>query len=150
MDSHRSDSAPPSSGHAPRAVILGEVLFDHFPDDTRVMGGAPFNVAWHLCGFGADPLLEADPRWYEKYDGTAWFDEAWRDPWVFADPGGDGWHMLITARAGGGLLVAAPHHPSGCGRCRSEWPRRRVEPARDRPQRATDNRRAVDNSATCG
>ena len=28
----------------------------------------------------------------------AWLDEAWRDPYVFPDPGGDGWHMLITAR----------------------------------------------------
>ncbi len=27
--------------------------------------------------------------------------ETWRDPFVFRDPGGDGWHMLITARAPG-------------------------------------------------
>ncbi|AEF40168.1 glycoside hydrolase family protein [Hoyosella subflava] len=53
--------------------------------------------------YGDVPLLEADPRWYEKYDGTAWFDEAWRDPWVFADPRGDGWHMLITARSNEGV-----------------------------------------------
>jgi len=46
-----------------------------------------------------DALLEADPRWYERLDSGAWFDEAWRDPWVYADPDGDGWHMLITARA---------------------------------------------------
>ena len=26
-------------------------------------------------------------------------DGAWRDPWVLADPDGDGWHMLVTARA---------------------------------------------------
>lgn len=45
-----------------------------------------------------DALLEADPRWYEKLADGGWFDEAWRDPWVFADPGGDGWHMLVTAR----------------------------------------------------
>jgi fructokinase len=38
-------------------VIFGEALFDHFPDGSRVLGGAPFNVAWHLRGFGADPLL---------------------------------------------------------------------------------------------
>lgn len=53
-------------------------------------------VTWHRI---PGPLTEADPRWYEKYDGTAWFDEAWRDPWVFADPDGDGWHMLVTARS---------------------------------------------------
>lgn len=56
-------------------------------------------LTWHR---EAGPITEADPRWYEKYDGTAWFDEAWRDPWVLADPDGDGWHMLVTARAGEG------------------------------------------------
>lgn len=44
-------------------------------------------------------LLEADPRWYEKLDLDAWFEEVWRDPFVFADPDGEGWHMIITARA---------------------------------------------------
>ncbi len=40
-----------------RALIFGEVLFDHFPDGTSVLGGAPFNVAWHLQAFGLSPLL---------------------------------------------------------------------------------------------
>lgn len=40
-----------------RPVIFGEVLFDHFVDGTRVLGGAAFNVAWHLHGFGMNPLL---------------------------------------------------------------------------------------------
>jgi len=40
-----------------RALVFGEALFDHFPDGTRVLGGAPFNVAWHLRGLGRDPLL---------------------------------------------------------------------------------------------
>jgi len=35
--------------------IFGEVLFDHFPDGRRVLGGAPFNVAWHLQAFGRAP-----------------------------------------------------------------------------------------------
>lgn len=35
--------------------IFGEVLFDHFPDGNRVLGGAPFNVAWHLQAFGEQP-----------------------------------------------------------------------------------------------
>ena len=38
-------------------VIFGEVLFDCFEDGSRVLGGAPFNVAWHLAAFGFDPLL---------------------------------------------------------------------------------------------
>jgi fructokinase len=33
-------------------TVFGEVLFDHFPDGTKVLGGAPFNVAWHLQAFG--------------------------------------------------------------------------------------------------
>ena len=53
-------------------------------------------MTWRRVGDG--PLLEADPRWYEKLDLDAWIDEAWRDPYVLADPAGDGWHMLLTAR----------------------------------------------------
>ncbi len=42
---------------ATRPVIFGEVLFDRFPGGQDVLGGAPFNVAWHLQGFGVAPLL---------------------------------------------------------------------------------------------
>ena len=45
-----------STDHA-RPVIFGEVLFDSFPDGAAVLGGAPFNVAWHLQGFGLQPLF---------------------------------------------------------------------------------------------
>jgi fructokinase len=34
-----------------KAIIFGEVLYDFFPDDHAVPGGAPFNVAWHLNAF---------------------------------------------------------------------------------------------------
>jgi len=40
-----------------RPVIFGEVLFDRFPDGSVVLGGAPFNVAWHLQAFGRAPLF---------------------------------------------------------------------------------------------
>ncbi len=40
-----------------RPVLFGEVLYDCFPDGEVVLGGAPFNVAWHLQGFGQSPLL---------------------------------------------------------------------------------------------
>ncbi len=40
-----------------RPIIFGEVLFDEFPDGSSVLGGAPFNVAWHLQGFGLNPYL---------------------------------------------------------------------------------------------
>ncbi|MGZ8193689.1 MAG: PfkB family carbohydrate kinase [Methylobacter sp.] len=38
-----------------RLRIFGEVLFDHFPDGSKTLGGAPFNVAWHLQAFGQAP-----------------------------------------------------------------------------------------------
>lgn len=41
----------------------------------------------------ANPVIEVDERWYEVVGA-----DAWRDPWVFRDPEGDGWHALITAR----------------------------------------------------
>lgn len=37
--------------------IFGEVLFDCFPDGRNVLGGAPFNVAWHLQAFGQAPVF---------------------------------------------------------------------------------------------
>jgi fructokinase len=40
-----------------RLCIFGEVLFDHFPDGKRVLGGAPFNAAWHLQAFGQAPYF---------------------------------------------------------------------------------------------
>lgn len=45
-----------SAKNAKRPLIVGEVLFDCFPDH-RVLGGAPLNVAWNLRGLGMDPLL---------------------------------------------------------------------------------------------
>lgn len=48
----------PSRQHAQQRVVLlfGEVLADVFPD-RNVLGGAPFNVAWHLQAFGLEPVL---------------------------------------------------------------------------------------------
>jgi fructokinase len=40
-----------------QVIIFGEVLFDCFPDGNVVLGGAPFNVAWHLQAFGISPLF---------------------------------------------------------------------------------------------
>lgn len=38
-------------------TLFGEVLFDCFPDGNKVLGGAPFNVAWHCQAFGMQPLF---------------------------------------------------------------------------------------------
>jgi beta-fructofuranosidase len=50
---------------------------------------------------GDRPLVEPDPRWYQTLPEDPHASETWRDPFVFRDPDGDGWHMLITARAPG-------------------------------------------------
>jgi beta-fructofuranosidase len=56
----------------------------------------------------ANPVLEADPRWYDLLDPTRWRDQSWRDPWLFRDPADGRLHVLITARARGGT-------PDGAG-----------------------------------
>lgn len=45
----------------------------------------------------ANPLIEADPRWYELLDLEMWHDQAWRDPWLFELDGL--FHAFITARS---------------------------------------------------
>ena len=40
-----------------RIAVIGEVLVDRFEDGREIIGGAPMNVAWNLCGFGLDPLF---------------------------------------------------------------------------------------------
>lgn len=49
------ESGPATLNFGP--IIFGEVLFDCFPDGNRVLGGAPFNVAWHCQAFGLSPLF---------------------------------------------------------------------------------------------
>jgi beta-fructofuranosidase len=45
-----------------------------------------------------NPILVADPQWYELLDLALWHDQAWRDPWVFQHPTLGDFHALITAR----------------------------------------------------
>jgi len=70
-------------------------------------------VAWRK--HAANPVLEADPRWYQLLDPGRWRDQSWRDPWLFH--GGDGAvHALITARSplgppdGAGVVAHARSH----------------------------------------
>jgi beta-fructofuranosidase len=56
-------------------------------------------VTWRRVG--PHPLVEVDARWYQcggLRHGLP-ISETWRDPFVFPDPDGDGWHMLLTARS---------------------------------------------------
>jgi beta-fructofuranosidase len=48
---------------------------------------------------GDRPLIPPDPRWYRTLEEDPAASETWRDPFVLEDPGGDGWHMLVSARA---------------------------------------------------
>ena len=65
--------------------------------DVQTVGAAVSDdlITWQKLS--TEPLVSADPRWYEKLDKTLWHDEAWRDPWVFKRDGI--WHMLVTARS---------------------------------------------------
>lgn len=81
------------SGLSGRPVIFGEVLFDTFPDGHAALGGAPFNVAWHLAGFGLAPLFISCVGEDEQGD---------RVRAVMQD-----WHMDAIG------LQRSRHHPTG-------------------------------------
>jgi len=46
-----------------------------------------------------NPVLVPDARWYDVRLDRSITGEDLRDPFVYRDPHGDGWHMLFTARA---------------------------------------------------
>jgi beta-fructofuranosidase len=54
----------------------------------------------------SNPVLQLpDNTYYETLDKTVWYEEACRDPWVFPDPDGRGWHMVFTAREPSGPSI---------------------------------------------
>lgn len=65
---------------------------------------------------GDRPLVVPDGRWwYATLPEDPGASETWRDPFVFRDPDGYGWHMLVTAR-----LQGAPRLDDGAlGHARS-------------------------------
>ena len=54
----------------------------------------------HWEKYSGNPVMEADPEWYELLDLKAWHDQAWRDPWIFRYE--DQFHAFITARVNHG------------------------------------------------
>lgn len=66
-----------------QVAVFGEALFDCFENGERVLGGAPFNVAWHLQAFGDEPLFIS--RFGNDESGKMLVD-AMRD-WGFATHG---------------------------------------------------------------
>ena len=113
---------PGESGFDDLAVWTGSVVHDgrqwrmfytaistagHHIFDQRI-GSAVSDDLHHWRRTSQQPVLPVDRRWYKTLDlappETAGPDlegssETWRDPLVVADPAGDGWHMLLTARA---------------------------------------------------
>jgi len=81
----------------------------HHVYDQRV-GSAVSDDLHHWERVSSEPAVRVDGRWYKNLatapaptqgpdlEGSS---ETWRDPLVFADPGGDGWHLLLSARARG-------------------------------------------------
>lgn len=57
-------------------------------------------VHWHK--HPGNPVIEADPRWYEQLDLGRWRDQSWRDPWLLSNPEDGLFHVLITARSRSG------------------------------------------------
>lgn len=64
--------------------------------------GVATSTDLHTWTKSPGPIAQADRRWYETLGDSSWPEEAWRDPWVFEDPNGGGWHMILTARANHG------------------------------------------------
>lgn len=56
-------------------------------------------ITWERSG--SRPILGVDTRWYQSLDEDDTASETWRDPFVVRDDAGDGWHMLLAARARG-------------------------------------------------
>ena len=64
----------------------------------------------HWTRVSDGPSVRVDGRWYKNLANTPaptegpdleGSSETWRDPLVFADPDGRGWHLLLSARARG-------------------------------------------------
>jgi len=81
-----------------RMFYTGSTLAPDGLKNIQSIGVATSEDLYGWTKSAANPILTADPRWYETLSPD-WHDEAFRDPWVFRDPTGEGWHMLITARA---------------------------------------------------
>jgi beta-fructofuranosidase len=55
----------------------------------------------------ANPVLEADGRWYDLLDPERWRDQSWRDPHLFVHPNEADFRVLVTARSHAGAADGA-------------------------------------------
>jgi beta-fructofuranosidase len=93
-----------------RLFYTGVSTAGHGLRDQR-LGMARSTDLHHWTDRSTAPLAIPDPRWYKTLadypdvstTGPALdtVSETWRDPYAVRDPGGDGWHLLVTARAVG-------------------------------------------------
>ena len=127
----RSGPARPSCGHDGvwRMYYTATNTRGYGVRDQRVgLAESDDLITWRKVG--DDPLLTADSRWYKTLHEDVTASETWRDPQVFRDPAGDGWHMLISARGLGhgpnddGVLAHARSHDLAPGSWASPVPRR--------------------------
>jgi beta-fructofuranosidase len=152
-DYHGEVFAPSDMGFDDLAIWTGSVVHDgarwrlfysalsqrgHATYDQRI-GMALSDELGRWRRGSNQPIAPVDPRWYKTLathpgpttgpdpEGSS---ETWRDPFVLRDPGGNGWHMLITARA----LDGARHDDGVVGHAWSadleEW---EVRPPLSRP-----------------
>lgn len=79
----------------------------HHVYDQRI-GAAVSDDLHHWQRVSDHPQVMVDGAWYKTLANTPaptegpdleGSSETWRDPFVFADPDGQGWHMLVTARS---------------------------------------------------
>ncbi len=112
-----------------RLCIFGEVLFDHFPEGKRVLGGAPFNVAWHLQAFGQRPYFISRVGQDPEGEAVRGAMQAWgmetaglqtdsRHPTgrvsvTFADDGEPGYDIVHPCAYD--AIEASEHAPLACG-----------------------------------
>lgn len=66
-------------------------------DKRQTIGAATSTDLLTWDKVSTEPLVTADPTWYEQFDRDGY--QSWRDPWVFRFPGNPEWQMLITARS---------------------------------------------------
>lgn len=73
-------------------------------DDGKIqqIGAASSTDLMNWIKLPSNPVCVADSQWYEQLGAGEWYEEAWRDPWVFPDTAGGGFSMFVTARANSG------------------------------------------------
>ena len=94
-------------GHAGRWYMLYTGINRKERGLIQRIGLAVSDDLVHWDKHPANPVMEADPRWYDLLDRARWRDQSWRDPWVFRHPEDGSFHALITARSRHGEPDAA-------------------------------------------